>query len=332
MILLLLAAAFAAQAQDALESGRRALESGDLNRAERLFQEYLARHPDSAEAYSNQAIVYARREQYGEAANLYEKALKINPSLVQIHFNAAVSLGKLRRYDEAAGHLRAFLKSYPDEPRAHQLLGLCLVETGDLRAALQELEISYKEDPKDGSILYSLAYANARAGDLDRAAALLRGLESNPAQVKLIQGLIEYRQQRFIEAKALFQEVVQTMPDSAESTYQLVVLYARNGRQAEAVSTLRRALTLRANYADPHYHLGRIAFERKDYQTAIAELEAARRIVPNHEAVRFLLGQIYQAAGRTADAKIEFDAVRRLKAEAVDKARERVEGDELMKR
>ncbi len=365
MILLLFLAAFAARAQDALESGRRALESGDLNRAEKLFREYIAQHPDSAEAYSNQAIVYARREQYAKAVKLYEKALQVDPKLIPVHFNVAVSLGKLRRYDEAIGHLRTFLKSYPGEPRAHQLLGLCLVETGDLRAALQELETSYNQNPKDGSILYSLAYANARAGDLNRAGELLRGLESNPAQVKLIQGLIEYRQQRFREAKALFQEVVEAMPDSApavaalgrvelfdhndaaaiplmerairlnptdaESTYQLGVLYARNGREGEAVSTLRRALTLRANYADPHYHLGRIAFDHQDYKAAIAELEEARRIVPNHEAVRFLLGQIYQAAGRDADAKIEFAVVRRLKAEAVDKARQRVEGDELMK-
>jgi tetratricopeptide (TPR) repeat protein len=364
MVALLVAVVLAAQSPDALESGRRALESGDLNRAGQLFREYAAQHPDSAEAYSNWATVCARREQYAEAVKLYQKALKVNPKLVPVHFNIAVSLGKLRRYNEAAGHLRAFLKSYPDEPRAHQLLGLCLVETGDLRAALRELETSYKENPKDGSILYSLAYANARAGGLDQAAELLRGLESNPAQAKLIRGLIEYRQQRFVEAKALFREAVQAMPDAApavaalgrlelfdhndgeaiplleravrlnpsdaESTYQLGVLYARNGREAGAVSTLRRALTLRANYADPHYHLGRIAFDRKDYKTAIAELEEARRILPNQEAIRFLLGRTYQAAGRDAQAKIEFAVVRRLKAEALDKARERVESDELM--
>jgi protein O-GlcNAc transferase len=365
LVWLLLASALAAQSPDALDNGRRALESGDLVTAERMFREYIGQNPNSAEAYSNLAIVYSRREQYRESVKLYDKALKVNPKLIPVHFNIAVTLGKLRRYDEAAAHLRAFLKAYPNESRAHQLLGLCLVETGDLRAALRELETSYRENPKDGSILYSLAYANARAGDLDKAGELLRGLESNPAQADLIRGLIEYRQQRYPEAKALFQKVVHAMPDSApalaalgrlelndhndaeaisllqralrlnpsdaESTYQLGVLYARNGREDEAIPTLRHALTLRANYADPHYHLGKIALERHDYKTAIAELETARRILPNHEAVRFLLGRIYQAAGRDADAKVEFAAVRRLKAEGVDKARQRVEGEELMK-
>jgi len=114
--------------------------------------------------------------------------------------------------------------------------------------------------------------------------------------------LIEYRRGRFTEAKALFQEVLARQPaavpaltalgrlelldhndahaielleralsmnpSDAESTYQLGVLYDRNGRTIEGVKQLRRALTLRANYPDPHYHLGRIALERKDYKTA----------------------------------------------------------------
>ena len=365
MKVLLLVAVIAAQSPDALESGRRALESGDLVRAEQLFREYAAGHPNSAEAYSNWATVYSRREEYAEAIKLYEKALQVNPKLIPVHFNIAVSLGKVRRFSDAADHLRAFLNEYPAEPRAHQLLGLCLVETGELRAALSELETSYRENPKDGSIVYSLAYANARAGDLERAGLLLRGLESNPVQAKLIQGLIEYRQQRYAEARALFREVLKETPDSsaalsalarvelidhndqeaiallqkalalnpsdAESTYQLGVMYARNEREEEAIPVLRRALTLRAAYADPHYHLGRIAFSRKDYKTALAELEEARRILPDQEAIRFLLGRVYQALGRDAEAKLEFDMVRRLKAEAVDKARERVESDALMK-
>jgi tetratricopeptide (TPR) repeat protein len=365
MLAFLFLAVLTTQSPDALELGRQALQAGDLNRAEQLFREYSAQHPDSGEAYSNWAIVYSRREQYADAVKLYEKALKVNPKLVPVHFNAAVSLSKLRRCDEAAAHLRAFLMSYPKEARAHQLLGLCLVETGDVRGAVAALETSYEMNPKDGSILYSLAYANARAGNAARATILLSGLESNPAQAKLIQGLIEYRQQNYAAAKVLFEEVVRTTPDSAaaiaalgrielaanndagaiplleraiqlnppdaESTYQVGVLYARNGREAEGVAMLRRALALRVNYADPHYHLGRIAYEHKDYPAALAELELARQILPDHESIRFLLGRIYQAAGREAEAKAEFDAVRRLKAEGLQKARERLEADDLMK-
>jgi Flp pilus assembly protein TadD len=341
------------------------MRSGDLLRAEKLFREYLAAHPDSAEALSDLAAVYAHREQFDKAVPLYEKALKADPKLIPVHFNIAVSLGRLNEYGKAAGHLRIFLKSYPEEARARQLLGLCLVETGDLRGALSELEASYRVNPNDPSILYALAYAQARAGDDNRAAELLSRTESNPTQAKLIEGLIEYRRGRFAEAKALFQDVVKAQPgmapavaalgrlelldhnddeairlleratrlnpSDAESTYQLGVLYDRNGRTEEAIPLLRRALTLRANYPDPLYHLGRIALARGDARGALKLLEEARRILPNQEAIRLMLGRTYQALGRDAEAKAEFAEVRRLKAEVVERDRQRVESDELMK-
>jgi tetratricopeptide (TPR) repeat protein len=297
--------------------------------------------------------------------SLYRRALKADPKLVPVHFNLAVALGKQKEYEQAAEHLRTFLKSYPADARGRQLLGLCLLETGDLRAALIELEASYKADPKDGSIVYALAYANARAGAEERAAELLRHLESDPAHAKLVEGLIEYRRGRFAEAKALFSEVLKVSPDSAaaltalgrlellanhdfeaipllehalrlnpadaESVYQLGVLYDRNGRTEEGIRMLRRAIQLRAHYADPHYQLGRIALGRGDLKNACFELEEARRILPDQEAVRLVLGRTYQALGRAAEAKVEFAEVRKLKAAAIERSRQRVESDALMK-
>ena len=355
----------AAVPQNLLDSGRQAFEAGDLVRAERSFREFLKDNPTSAEALSNLGAICSRREQFQEAVGFYQKALQSNPKLVPIHFNLAVALGRLSQYAEAANHLRVFLKAYPEEARARQLLGLCLTETGDFRGALPELEESYKLNPRDTSILYALAYANARAGNVDRAAELLRRSEGDPAQSKLIEGLIEYRRGRFAEAKALFQGVLALKPENgpaltalgrlelldhndaeaiqllehalrlnaadAESTYQLGVLYDRNGRSDEGAKLLRHAITLRANYPDPHYQLGRIAMERKDYKSALAELELARRLLPDQEAIRMALGRLYQALGRAADAKAEFDEVRRLKAAVIERDRQRVESDALMK-
>ncbi len=71
--------------------------------------------------------------------------------------------------------------------------------------------------------------------------------------------------------------------------------------------------------------------EHKDYKTAAAELEEARRLLPDQEAIRLALGRTYQALGREAEAKKEFAEVRRLKALVIEKSRQRVESDSLMK-
>src|SRR6266852_5729788 len=210
----LLLAVMLAAVQNALDSGQQALNAGDLTGAEQLFRQYLSQNPNSAEALSNLGAICARRGQFSEAVTFYQKALGANPKLLPVHFNMAIALGQLKAYDTAAKHLRTFLRAYPDEARARQLLGLCLTEMGDFRDALPELEGSYRLNPKDASILYSLAYANARAGDADRAAELLQQSQANPGNSKLIEGLIEYRRGRFAEAKTLFKEVLELNPDA----------------------------------------------------------------------------------------------------------------------
>src|SRR5207244_42215 len=133
---------------------------------------------------------------------------------------------------------------------------LYLTESGDLRGALPELEASYKLNPKDASILYSLAYANARAGDLDRAANLLRQTEADPAQAKLIEGLIEYRRGRFTEATALFQAVLALKPDTVPAIAALGRLELLDRNDAAAIRLLERALRMNPSDAESAYQLG----------------------------------------------------------------------------
>ena len=365
MALFLLTFILAAAQVDHLAGGQRALQAGDLASAESHFREYLKSNPGSAEALSNLAAVHARRQQFAEAVPLYEQALKANPSLTPIHFNLAVSLIQLRQFAAAGTHLRAFLKDQPGEPRARQLLGLCLAETGDYRSALTELEAAYAANTGDRSILFSLAYAHGRAGNQERSLHFLKLSDRRPGFSALIEGLIEYDRGRYAEAREKFEEVLKEDPNvapavaalgrlhllanedadairlleraitlnpqDAESTYQLGVLYDRNGDSEKGRDYLRRALTLRTPYADPHYQLGRIAFRAKDYREALQELETAKRIIPDQEAIRLLLGRTYQALGRDAQAKIEFDEVRRLKQKVIERDRLRLDSDSLMR-
>lgn len=326
---------------DLLSEGRRAFQAGDLAQAEAAFRSHLKIHPGSAEATSNLAAVAARREQYPEAIRLYERALKLAPKLVEVRFNLAVAQLKSGDAARAVENLAVFLRAFPQEERAKKLRGIALVESGQLKRGIAELE-PYSDDPAARVVL---AMAQARSGDERRATELLAGLP--PVNAAMVEGLIEYRRERYGEAKAKFEDVLRynpnepaalsalgrialldnrdaeamdllekalkVAPQDAESVYQLGVLYDRNGRTPEGRRLLARALTLRANYADPHYQLARIDFRDRQFVAALRHLEIAAKILPKQEAIRLLLARTYQSLGRKADAAREFAEVRRLK-------------------
>lgn len=336
---------------DALAEGQRAFQAGDLARAESLFREYLKANPKSAEATSNLAAVLARREQFPEAIALYNQALKLNPKLVEIRFNLGVAQMRSGDHAGCADNFAKFLAKYPQEPRARQLRGLCLVESGDLKGGITALESA----PLDPAGTFALAYAHAQAGDEARATQLLAGLEAHYAKARLIEGLLEYRRANYIvakqkfeaavaadpnlapalaglgrvalldnrdeEAMAYFRRALAIAPNDAEATYQLGVLEGRSGREAEARKLLERALALRANYADPHYQLAQLDFKAQRYAGALKHLQAAANILPEQDSIRLLLARTYQALGRKADAEREFAEVRRLKQQRVERDR-----------
>jgi Flp pilus assembly protein TadD len=124
--------------QNRLAEGQSAFQMGDLARAEALFREHLKTHPNSAEALSNLGAVFARRELFLEAIEQYQRALKADPKLTPVWFNLGVAQFRASRFSGAAVSFRTFLNTHPSETRARQLLGLSLVELGDLPAGIAE--------------------------------------------------------------------------------------------------------------------------------------------------------------------------------------------------
>src|SRR5260370_32988537 len=108
----LMAVLLAAVPQNLLDSGRQALEAGDLTRAEQLFRQHLRQHPSSAEALSNLGAICSHREHFREAVTFYDRALSANPQLIPVHFNIAAGRGRLNECAKAALHLPTVLQPY----------------------------------------------------------------------------------------------------------------------------------------------------------------------------------------------------------------------------
>ena len=117
---------------------------------------------------------------YHEAVKEMELAVEQDPLNVQWRGNLALSLHALGRNDEALAHLRRGLEIDPQNWGVHFIVGQVHLATGDVPAAVAAAERAYAVHPQHSMPWGLLAAALVRAGDTDRAKALLRQHADSP--------------------------------------------------------------------------------------------------------------------------------------------------------
>jgi len=169
--------------------GQAHSESGEYAEAVTELSRALELDPKLPEAHYSRGIVRFKQGQMDEAAREFQAELALNanslPSLYQL---AVVRLAQQQR-DEAIGLLKRVLQESPGNPDARYQLGKALLEKGDVKGAIENLEASVRTQPKDYSY-YQLSLAYRRDGRLPDAQQALRMYEQlkrkpasgNPAQ------------------------------------------------------------------------------------------------------------------------------------------------------
>ena len=142
-------------------------------------------------------LAHQQTTYWHDSISLWEHALAVTPDNQTAHQNLAAALwskGKTtdsRMHSRAAAiaHARTTLKDYPFDVPTHNDLGVLLVQNRDVRAGMEQWEISLQIDPNDGNALNNLAWVLAtypadtirdgkRAVELAEKAAVLPGGEA----------------------------------------------------------------------------------------------------------------------------------------------------------
>lgn len=102
-------------------------------------------------------------------------------------------------------------------------------------------------------------------------------------------------------------------PEDAEAMAELAKVSLSFGRVAEAEAVLRRALALRPDLDDAHYHMGLVLLEQSKFTAAEGAFLEALRLNPGHYQARNNAGLACMRVGRLRDAVAHFQEVLRLR-------------------
>lgn len=260
--------------------------------------------------YSTEELGMATAELAQKETNL-RAALQQQPDSAGLLYGLALVLrqeGKSREsldtYTQAAHKLK---------PTAEELRSVALdyVLLNDYDDAIHWLEIAAQMDPNDSKILYSLGrcyYSRDRyveAGKMDE-----RVLAIEPWNLKAEENLGLAYDATNQPAKA--EEALRTAASWADKNgkdewpfLDLGSFLLDHDRAADALDSLRTAISIRPGCAQCHERLGRALVETHNNAEGITELQQATRLNPKDPKAHYELGRALRQAGQFERAQEE---------------------------
>jgi Flp pilus assembly protein TadD len=200
-----------------------------------------------------------RNSEFRSGLSIWETVVARYPH-ARAHENLAIQLRDAGRGDEAIEHLRV---AAPELPDARHALGSALLDRGDLKGGIAELEAFVAANPRDHEIVSArdeLASALIRVGDLDRATAEFEALVTiEPQDPKANAALIGLllRQERFADAETQARAFVTRVPGNAVAHNLLGVSLASTGNIDDAVHEFQTAVQIDPQSTEARNNLAR---------------------------------------------------------------------------
>jgi tetratricopeptide (TPR) repeat protein len=324
----------------ALFKARILVSQKDLVRADKFYEDYLARYPDSSTVRINYARHLIDLKRWDKAREQFERVVKSSPADPEAVYALGLLSMQTGRNAEAEKYLKQAVELRPDNHTARLYLGQLAENNKRYEEAARWYEsVRHGDNYLEAQARYAVMLA--KQGQLDAARAHLRKVpaegEKQRVQLLLAEEQILRDAKRYQEAFDLLSAAIGRMPQNNELRYaraltaekigQLKVaesdlkdILARDPRHAHALNALGYTLADRTNrYAEAKGYLDRALAERPDDPFILDSMGwLMYRLGKHDEAVRYLrlaltkrsdaeiaahLGEVLWVTGRRDEAK-----------------------------
>lgn len=281
-----------------------------------LWEDTIAKRPQSSAAQGNLGSVYERLGRLDEARQRYEESLRLNPSSPLVHYNLGLMLVRSGQFEQALAPLREAVRLQPKFETARCMLATALVKRGRLDEAQDEAEAALRLNPASPDAHHVLGLVRLGRGRLQEAlssfeTALREQPEFSEAEMNLSLTLIKLG--RYGEVEPHLRRALQLAPDPATVHFNLALGMAAAGRFEEAARNYRKTLELKPDHAEAHLNLGILLGQSGALPESLQQLRTAASLLPESPEAHLNLGIALALSGETADAISEYGTALRLR-------------------
>ena len=213
------------------------------------------------------------------------------------------------------------VEKVPDNPSAHNNLGLTLANSGNLAEAVKHYEEAIRLKPDHALARNNLGNALVKLGRPAEAIEHYREtlrLRPDYANAHVNLGNVLANTGRLAEAIEHYQEGLRLQPDDPFAHSNLGLTLAQAGRVAEAIEHYQEALRLKPDYSPAQYNWANALFGLGQRAEALRHYEQALSIDPENAEACNNLGSLLADSGRLEEAIEQFQQALRLNPELVD--------------
>src|SRR3954462_6657010 len=260
-------------------NGRALLERLRATDGRRMFEQAVAKDPNFALAYVGLANTSGTNREFVEATT---KAAAMADKVSEGERHQILALEAAMRGDPAANvmHLKELVRLFPNDERAHTLLGVLYFGRQDYQNAIAEFEKATSINPKFSPPYNQLGYA-------------YRFLE------------------RFSDAETAFKKYTDLIPDDPNPHDSYAELLMKTGRFDESIKEYEKALAIDPNFVSSYVGIGNdyLAMGKTDQaRAAFARISSRARNTGERRLVRFWTAASYVHDGATDRAIEELKA------------------------
>jgi len=278
----------------------------DYQGAKKELNELLAEDPSDLDAQLRLALVYGEEKDYPKAIDqliqilkarpteikirdylgfLYEESkdtkkaietytfnVQLEPSYFEGHLHLGVLYYRLKQFPEAITHLTKAITINPKQPEAHIVLGLTYLQQDQFDDAARVLEEGISQNPKSADLYFNLGTVYDKLNRFDDMVRVMEtAITLDPHHADALNYLGYSYAERGVkldQALSLTKQAVALKPSNGYYVDSLAWALFKSGLLPEALTEIKRALTLAGNDPVLYEHLGDIYAKQQNLSEA----------------------------------------------------------------
>jgi tetratricopeptide (TPR) repeat protein len=258
--------------------------TGTFEAALAAYDDALRLDPRHMGSLEGRATCLTRLNRKGEAIEAYRRIVSRDPKKVAALRSIARLHAGERRWRECLEAVDDVLRVRPNEPGALELKGDALTNLGRRPEALAAYEGAAAVDPANETLRQKIEEVRVDVPGL------------------LSRALIGSASGNYVQALALFDEILEVDESNVNALIGKAVAYRRSGKPLEAVNCLDLVLGVQPNNASALLNRGSILQEEGDLEGAFDAFDRLTELYPTDGEAWAAQGDVLEKMGRDDDA------------------------------